>query len=483
MSQGEPTTVNPSGASPARRAPLPGGTPESQGIPSAAILAMLRRWEASDCEPHSVVIVRHGHVVTQGWWAPYRPEHRQLLYSVSKTFLALAVALAEDEGLLGRSERLVDIFPEAAASAGPRASMITVEHCLRMSTGHHEDTLDSVAGLLGSADGAAALFLAAEPQHEPGSWFVYHNGASLMLALAVQRRTGQRLLRYLRPRLLEPLGIPSASWRNTAGRDLGFSGLHTTTDAVARLGVLLLDDGMWQGSRLLPSGWVGTASSALSDTGHHPGTPDWQHGYGYQMWRSRHDGFRADGAYGQFSLIHPRHDLVVAITACTDDAQPLLDAVWEELIPALTEAPCTAAPEAVNELARALDAAALPAPVSACEPSGPGPWVFTHEPTPEHPRLTGVEVRPHGDGWLLLVVDGEPLTITCGDGRWPDAAGVPFVAAGGWVSTGVFEATVIAVQTPHSLHLRCADGVVSARWRGYPLHGPCLAWQRDPDGD
>ena len=458
-------------------------TPESQGVPSGAVLAMLRRWETSGCEPHSVVIVRHGHVVAQGWWAPYRPEHQQLLYSVSKTFLAVAVALAEDDGLLGRGERLVDVFPEAAATAGPRASEITVEDCLRMSTGHHEDTLDTVPGLLGSGDGAAALFLAAEPEHEPGSWFVYHNGASLMLALAVQRRTGQRLLHYLRPRLLEPLGITSASWRSAAGGDLGFSGLHTTTDAVARLGVLLLDDGVWQGTRLLPSGWVGTASSALSNTAHHPGTPDWQQGYGYQLWRSRHDGFRADGAYGQFSLIHPRHDLVVAVTACTDDAQPILEAVWEELIPALTDTPSPADPEAVHELSQALDTAVLPAVGSTCEPAVPGPWVFTHEPTPEHPRLTRVEVRPHENSWLLVVDDGEPLPITCGDGRWPDAAGAPFVAAGGWVSPDVFEATIVAVQTPHSLHLHCTDGVTSARWRGYPLHGPCLSWQREPDGD
>lgn len=462
---------------------LPRSTPESQGVPSAAILAMLRRWEASDCEPHSVVIVRHGHVVAQGRWAPYRPEHRQLLYSVSKTFLAIAAALAEDEGLLGRSERLVDVFPEAASAAGPRASTITVEDCLRMSTGHHEDTLDTVPGLLHAGTAAPALFLGVEPLHAPGTHFVYYNGASWMLSLAVQRRTGQRLLDYLRPRLLDPLGIADAAWRSSSGNDLGFSGLHTTTDAVARLGVLLLDDGVWQGSRLLPSGWVSTARSFLSDTAHHPGTPDWQQGYGYQLWRSRHDGFRADGAYGQFSLIHPRHDLVVAVTACTDDAQPLLDAVWEELIPALIDAPCPAAPEAVNELSRALDTAGLPAPGSACEPPGFGPWVFTYEPTAEHPRLTRVEVRPHADGWLLLVDDGEPLTITRGDGRWPDAAGVPFVAAGGWASPDVFEASVVAVQTPHSLHLRCADGVVSARWHGYPLHGPCLSWQREPDGD
>jgi CubicO group peptidase (beta-lactamase class C family) len=459
---------------------LPRSTPERQGIPSDAILSMVRRWEAHDCEPHSVMVVRHGQVVAEGWWAPYRRDGIQLLYSVSKTFLAIAVALAEDEGLLGRGERLVDVFPEAAAVAGTLASTITIEDCLRMSTGHHEDTLDTVDGFLRGGDDAARLFLAVEPQDEPGSWFLYHNGASRMLALAVQRRTGQALLDYLRPRVLDPLGISAASWRSTAGRDLGFSGLHTTTGALARLGLLLLRDGVWQGQRLLPPGWVSTATSALADTSHHPGTADWLLGYGHQMWRSRHDGFRADGAYGQFALVHPSLDLVVAVTACTDDAQPLLDAVWEELVPALSDAPRPADPDALGVLAQALRGAALPLVATAAPPAAAGPWVFTHEPTSEHPLLTRVEVRPSDDGWLLLVDDGGPQEVACGDGRWPDAVGAPFVATGGWTSPDVFEATVVAVQTPHSLRLRCADGIVTAQWRGHPLHGPCLPSLHSP---
>jgi len=460
--------------------PLARSTPESQGVPSDAILAMVRRWESSGCEPHSVMVVRHGRVLAQGWWAPYQRDGIQLLYSVSKTFLAIAAALAEEEGLLDRGERLVDVFPESAAVAGPGAAAITIEDCLRMSTGHHEDTLDTVDGLLRAGEDAISLFLAVEPQAEPGSWFLYHNGASRMLALAVQRRTGQGLLDYLRPRLLDPIGISAAAWSSAAGSDLGFSGLHTTTEALARLGLLLLHDGVWDGRQLLPQGWVGTATSPLADTSHHPGTADWLLGYGHQLWRSRHGGFRADGAYGQFSLVSPRQDLVVAVTACTEDTQAILDAVWEELLPALRDAPQAEDPAAQAGLTLALDEVTLPTLGSTAPPVDPGPWVFTHEPTAEHPFLTGVEVHHDDSGLLLVVDDGGPLQVACGDGHWPDAGGAAFVATGGWTSPGVFEATVVAVMTPHSLHLRCADGRVEARWRGYPLHGPCLAWQQAP---
>jgi CubicO group peptidase (beta-lactamase class C family) len=459
---------------------LPRSTPEEQGIPSDAILRMARRWEREGNEPHGVVVLRHGRVVAEGAWQPWPRDGIRLVYSVSKTFLAIAAAFAEAEGLLARETRLVDVFPEAAAAAGPRAARITVEHCLRMSTGHHADTLD---GFLGQGEESVAVFLATEPEEEPGSWFLYHNGASRVLALAVQRRTGERLVDYLRPRLLDPLGVGEAVWTRWAGTDLGFSGLHVSTDTIARLGQLLLDDGRWHGAQLLPGGWVATASSPLADTTHHPDPADWKAGYGYQMWRNRTEGFRADGAYGQFALVLPVHDLVVAVTSCTETTHEVLDAVWQELLPHLADEPLPADPQAHTRLTTALDAATAPAPGSAATPPAPpAPWSFVHTPTTEHPALRSVLVRPGEQGWVLEVDNGESLTIPCGDGQWPDAGESPWVASGGWVAPGVFEATVVALETPHSLLLRCADGTVTGRWRGAPLHGPGLAWLRAPRG-
>ncbi len=440
---------------------------------------MVRRWERTGTEPHGVVVIRHGHVVAQGSWQPWPRDGIRLVYSVSKTFLAIAAAFAEAEGLLARDERLVDVFPEAAGDAGPRAARITVEDCLRMSTGHHTDTLDSFAG---QGEESVAVFLGAEPEQEPGSWFMYHNGASRMLALAVQRRTGERLVDYLRPRLLDPVGIREAAWTRWAGADLGFSGLHISTESIARLGLLLLRDGAWEGRQVLPDGWVATATQALADTTHHPDPVDWTVGYGYQLWRSRH-GFRADGAYGQFALVVPEHDLVVAVTSCTETTHEVLDAVWDELLPQLRDAPLHADRVAHARLTAALDTATAPASGSSTTaPAAAEPWRFAHTPTTEHPALRSVEVRPGEHGWVLDIDDGGPLSIPCGDGHWPDAGASPWVASGGWVAPGVFEATVVAVQTPHSLVLRCADGTVTARWRGVPLHGPALAWLRAPLG-
>lgn len=460
---------------------LPRSTPEAQGVPSAAVLALVRRWELEGNEPHGLVLVRHGQVVAEAAWRPWPRDGIRLVYSVSKTFLAIAAAFAESEGLLSRDERVVDVFPEHTGAAGPRAARITLEHCLRMSTGHHADTLDTVAALAGGGEEAVADFLAAEPDDEPGSWFLYHNGASRVLALALQRRTGERLVDYLRSRLLDPIGITDAAWTRWAGTDLGFSGLHVATDSVARLGLLLLHEGAWEGRQVLPAGWVATASKALADTAHHPDPADWKVGYGYQLWRSRH-GFRADGAYGQFALVVPDHDLVVAVTSCTETTHEVLDAVWEELLPHLAEGPLPADLAAHDRLVTALESACAPPLATTAPPPDPGPWAFTHTPTDEHPRLHSVVVHADDSGWLLEIDDGEPLRIACGDGRWPDAVGSPYVASGGWAAPGVFDATVVAVETPHSLHLRCAEGVVTPTWRGMPLHGPSLSWLRAPRG-
>ncbi|MFQ6170552.1 serine hydrolase domain-containing protein [Oryzobacter sp. R7] len=452
-------------------------------MPPAALTALLERWDASAVEAHGVLVLRHGRVVAEGTWAPYRPDVVQLVYSVSKTFTSCAVGLAEAEGLLSLDERLVDVFPEAAAVAGPRAARLALHHVLSMSTGHEADTYVWRDGDLRTFP---AEFLAKEPECEPGSWFVYHNGATLMAALAVQRRSGRRLLDYLRPRLLDPLGVGPAAWSGHDGLDAGFSGLHVTTEALARLGELLRLDGVWGGRHLLPEGWVARASAAQVDTTPHPETVDWQQGYGYQLWRCRHDAFRADGAWGQFAVVVPAAGLVVGVTSCSTDTQALLDGIWEVLLPGLAPGALARDDGAHGVLSARLAAARLGAPRSSAAPVGDGPWEHTHEPCEDHPALTRVTVR-RGDGdgadWVLDIDDGGSVTVRCGDGGWPDPDGFPWVASGGWTAPDVFEARVAALETPHVLALRCADGAATASWNGRPLGRPALTALQAPPRD
>ncbi len=185
--------------------PLPQGTPEEHGVPSSAILEVVRRWEDRGLDPHGVTVLRHGHVLAEGYWAPYHRGARRLVYSVSKTFTACAVGLAVGEGLLRLEDRVVDLFPEAAHVAGPRAAALTLHDLLAMRTGHRTDTLLRRGHRPGRASPSGSS--RPSPRRSPG-WFVYNNGATLMAGLAVQRASGQRLLDYLRPRLFDPARHP-----------------------------------------------------------------------------------------------------------------------------------------------------------------------------------------------------------------------------------------------------------------------------------
>ncbi|MBM6402433.1 serine hydrolase domain-containing protein [Phycicoccus sonneratiae] len=460
---------------------LPRSTPEEQGVPSGAVLAMVRRWEELGVEPHSVVVQRHGHVVAEGYWAPYARDGIALMYSVSKTFTALAVGLAVGEGLLRPEDRVVDLFPEAAHVAGPRAAVLTLHDLLAMRTGHRTDTL--VHRVARPADFPES-FLATEPEEEPGS-FVYHNGATLLAGMAVQRRSGQRLLDYLRPRLLDPLGIEDAAWLNDHGIDQGFSGLHVSTTALGRVGELVLRDGVWQGRRVVPEGWIGRMTTNWTDTTTDPGTLDWQQGYGYQMWHNVMGGVRLDGAFGQFSVVVPEADLVVALTECTDHAQDTLTAIREVLLPTLTDDALPADEAAQEALTGHLAAAEVPHPSPAPDVDpGAGPWSFAHEPTADVTALTRVDVARGADGWAVTLTEGERVTeVPCGDGRWPAADDAPFVGAAAWTAPDVFQARLCALRTPHVLTLRCSGDAVTASWNGQPLTTPVLGVLRPSPAD
>ncbi|MBX9243647.1 serine hydrolase, partial [Actinotalea ferrariae] len=329
---------------------LPRRTPEEQGVASSGLLALVDALEAVD-EVHSLMVVTRGAVVAEGWWDPYTPDRPHQLFSLTKTFTAIAVGLAEAEGLLSPDDLVLDHVSLEGAAPHPNLERMRLEHLLTMTTGHHEDTSDRVF----EQEDWVQAFLRLPVEHEPGTHFAYNTAATHVLAAVVQGVTGERVIDYLGPRLLEPLGITGATTEQSpTGVDTGGFGMSARTEDVARLGVLLLDDGRWRGRRILPEGWVAAASRARTpSTGENP---DWQQGYGYQMWRGRHGSFRGDGAFGQFCVVLPEQETVVAITAGTQDMQGVLDALWAHLLPAVAAAPLPADDDAHRRLAERLAA-------------------------------------------------------------------------------------------------------------------------------
>jgi CubicO group peptidase (beta-lactamase class C family) len=461
--------------------PLSTSTPAAQGVDASGVLALLDALDAaSDIEPHSMMLLRHGRLVASGWWAPYTSERPQLVYSISKSFTATAAGIAAAEGLLRLDDPVISYFPEFEADiTDPRSRAMLVRHVASMASGHETETLFRAREL--DREELVRGFLLVPPEQDPGTVFAYNQPATYTLGAIVQRVTGQSLTEYLRPRLLDPLGIGEAAWlRDRHGRELGFSGLHTTTDAIARLGQLYLDGGVWEGERLLPEWWVTEATrTQIANAGAAMGGVDWQQGYGFTFWMSRH-GYRGDGAYGQFCLVLPEYDAVLATTADTWNMPGVLELVWEHLLPAFRTAPLPEGREANAALAERLAGLALPP--AAGKPALPGyaeAWsaaAFTpYGGACGHvPKLTSVDVAAGADGWTLtLTEDGHPLRLRLGQAGWTVAdEPVPIAVSGGWTGPDTLVVDIAFLETPHHLDVTCSldDRTFKAVWRTEPLH-------------
>ncbi len=347
--------------------PLRPSTPSAEGVDARGIGRFLDALEAlPGTVPHGFVLLRHGRTIAEGWWAPFTPDRLHLLYSLSKTFTSTALGFAIAEGLVGLDDAVVDHFPEFEAEiTGARARRMRVRDVLAMSSGHLVDMLNAAAG----SDPHEPMrgFLLHEPESEPGSVFAYNQPATYSVASIVQKESGQRLVDYLRPRLLDPLGIGPVGWQQyPEGRDMGFSGLHARTRDIAKLGQLYLDGGRWEGRQVLPEGWAEEVPQKRIETAPGETEPDWAIGYGYQIWLSRH-GWRMDGAFGQFVLVLPELDAVLAITEAAEPAGPVLEAVWEHLVPAFAGAGDAEADAALAERLRGLT---VPVPAGTAAPGG-----------------------------------------------------------------------------------------------------------------
>lgn len=351
---------------------LPRQTPEQLGVDPRGIGAFLDAVEAAGIELHSLMIAVDGAVVAESWWHPYDASTPHLLYSLSKSFTSVAAGIAESEGLLRRDDRLADLLPEAAGYGDA-----TIADALRMSVGHLLDpVLDPSVELPVTDDGLLQLLSAYHPERPPGEIFTYDQLATFAVAKIIERAAGTSLLEYLRPRLLNPLGMTEAKW---AGGDSnpGFTGLHLRTESIAAFGQLLLQRGVWQGRRLVPAEWIDQATSVrISNDADHrfpPGQPvdrDSSLGYGYQFWIGDH-GYHAGGAYSQLCIVLPGVNSVIALTASTVLGQPLLDAVWEHLLPVLSSRGdalgTDAGPMDSAALSHRLQEAAIPAPTAGAE--------------------------------------------------------------------------------------------------------------------
>jgi CubicO group peptidase (beta-lactamase class C family) len=460
---------------------LPRSTPEAEGVSSAGILAFLEAVRQSKHELHSFMLVRHGRVVAEGWWSPYGPEFRHSLYSLSKSFTSTAVGFAVAEGRLRVDDRVVSFFPhDLPEQVSEHLAALRVKDLLTMSVGNgKEPTITMV-----EQENWVKAFLGWPIPNPPGTQFMYNSSATYMLSAIVQQVTGQKILDYLQARLFELLGIHSATWETCPrGINVGGWGLSMQTEGLAKFGQLYLQKGAWQGRQILPPQWVEEATTfkIQQPVPAKPSRPndqnDWLQGYCYQFWRCRHNAFRGDGAFGQYMIVMPDQDAVVAVTAETSDMQGELDLVWQLLLPAMKQQPLPRDPQSQAELGQTLSSLAL------TPPKGQSASPLAGRISGKAFKLGSNELDMQNasfvfgkDGCRFTLKDSQhEYPITCGVGQWQRGetalpgtpprlisggaprSGTPskVAASGAWADPNTFQMVLRYYETPHHDTVTC----------------------------
>jgi CubicO group peptidase (beta-lactamase class C family) len=447
-----------------QRRPLPRSAPGQQGVSAAALLAFIEDADTGIRDLHSVMILRHGYVLAEGWWSPYGPRNPHMLFSLSKSFTSTAAGLLVAEGQLALDAPVISFFKDdLPAKVNEHLAAMRVRDLLTMTSGHTQDTLGTI---FARQDGNWARgFLEQPVERKPGTHFVYNSGATYMVSAIVQKITGKKLLDYLQPRLFEPLGIEGATWESCPrGINTGGWGLSIKTEDIARFGQLYLQRGMWRGRRLLPESWVSAATARQVANGSAPES-DWNQGYGYQFWRCRHGAYRGDGAFGQYCLVLPEQDMVVAITAGVGDMQAVLNVVWKHLLTATAPQPQPEDKALQQTLRRRLSQLALrPLQGQSASPrvASLSGRIYRLEPNDQKMEQVTFEF---GEARSVLkirtatgehrIVCGRPGTWIRGTTRLEGDTARAVAASGAWTDENTYTAQLCFYETPFIQTMAC----------------------------
>ena len=313
---------------------------------------------------------------------------------------------------------------------------------------------------------------------------MYNSAATYMCSAIVHRVTGQKVIDYLKPRLFGPLGIEGMTWETCPrGINTGGWGLSIQTEGLAKFGQLYLQKGAWKGRQLLPVAWVNEATTfkiqqpVPANSKRPKERSDWVQGYCYQFWRCRHNAFRGDGAYGQFTIVMPDQDAVIVMTGESNNLQGELDLVWEHLLPAMKETPLPADPwsqarlrQTSASLALAMPEGQTSSPIASrvagkvfrigTNDLGLQSVLFTfrkdacvltfRDAEREYPIACGIEGWQRGE----TALPGTPPRLIAGGAARGDTKS-KIASSGAWKDENTFELMLRYYETPHHDTVTC----------------------------
>lgn len=308
-------------------------TPEEQGMSSSILDDMIQHIEDVAAPMHGLVVTRNGYIVKETYWGYYTNMSSHHIFSCTKSYTGTLVGIAIKEGFIDNvSQRVIDFFPGMTIeNLDLRKEAMTLEHVLTMTTGldwnewnnSYADPTNMYNQMFGSSN-PIQFFLDLPMAHDPGEQWMYTTGASHLLSAIIQETTNMTTREFAEEYLFDPLNMTIGAWNvDTQGINNGGTQLFVTPQAMAKLGLLYLNNGTWDGQEILPEDWVAQASSAHANI--FPGMD-----YGYQWWIDTPDGtYHAAGSEGQYIFVVPEYNVVVSITARADGPG---EDIYEEII-------------------------------------------------------------------------------------------------------------------------------------------------------
>ncbi len=274
--------------------------------------ALIEAYKNDNTGVEAIVLYQNGETVIEHRFVPAKP---RLIYSHTKSFISTIVGMAIDAGKLKLDDKFVDLYPEyESVITDENVKNIELRHLLTMSSGFGSAFLMDPGRRQGEGFPDCVAYMLSKPlQNTPGEKFVYSNADTHLALYMAQRALGEPILKYAYKNLFTKLDMGFPVWETDCnGVPFGGSGLYLDIKDMMKLGVLYLNKGVYNGEQIVSSDWVEQASTRKIEAW---GPKPWSRSYGYQFWmvEQRKGAFRADGAYGQLSIVLPDSNAVLAI--------------------------------------------------------------------------------------------------------------------------------------------------------------------------
>ena len=298
-------------------------TPESCGVSSKNIVGFIEAMckGMDDQETHSFMLIRHGKLLAEGYFAPYEKDVEHTLFSVSKSFASIAIGFLVEEGKIKTDDYVYTYFPELITEDINKENLkIKVHDLLCMSFGQKGGAVHEAQKRNDLSDAMLYDFFYREKQLECGEKFRYDAFGTYMLAALVRKITGENVVEYLMPRLFEPLEIEKPYYpTDSIGNAIGYSGMRMRMRDLAKVGIVYLNGGKFGDKQIVPESWVKLATQKHIGTEHVSTGLDWKEGYCYQFWKGRYNTTRLCGAHGQMCVLMPDYDAIFVINSGYDN--------------------------------------------------------------------------------------------------------------------------------------------------------------------